>query len=110
PRSEPAGSETKGIHPAVIVSNDVGNMWSRTVIVAAVTSKPSRNRQTWDVHLPAGQPLPEAGRIQGNQLYTIAKGRLGRYLGSLSAMQVVDLDQALRVSLGMDGTTPPIPD
>lgn len=109
PKDEPFGSEQKGWHPAVIVSNDVGNIWSPLVIVAAMTSKPSRNRQTWDVLLPEKQPLKRAGRIQGNHLYAIDKQRLGRKLGSLSAMQVVDLDHALRVSLGLDGTTPPIP-
>lgn len=109
PRSEPVGSEQQRIHPAVIVSNDVGNILSKVVIVAAMTSKPSRHRQNWDVHLQAGQPLTDAGRIQCNQLYTIDKARLGKKIASLSAMQLVDLDQALRVSLGMDGTTPPIP-
>jgi mRNA interferase MazF len=109
-RGEPVGSEEKGWHPALIVSNDVGNKWSPLVIVAAMTSKPSRRRQTWDVWLPENQPLKKAGRIQGNHLYAIDKQRLGRKLGTLSAMQLVDVDQALRVSLGLEGTTPPIPD
>jgi mRNA interferase MazF len=110
PRDEPFGSEQKGWHPAVIVSNDVGNRFSPLVIIAAMTSKPSKNRQNWDVYLLEGQPLKKAGRIQGNHIYSVDKARLGRRVAALSAMQLVDLDQALRISLGMDGSTPAPPD
>lgn len=110
PRSAPTGSETKGWHPAVIISNDVGNVFAPVVVVASITSKAAKRKQTWDVELAAGQPLPEAGRIQGNQIVTISKDRLGtRRLGALSPMQLPALDYAIRVSLGLDGTTPAKP-
>ena len=104
------GSEQQGTRPVAIVSNDIANAFASVVIVAAVTSQPSKRRQLWDVILPAGQPLPLAGRIMCNQLFSLDKDeRLIKKMGSLSAAQLVDLDQALRVSLGLDGMVPSAP-
>jgi len=96
----------KGPHPVCIVSNDISNAFSPVVIVAAMTSKPSRNRQLWDVLLPKGQPIAREGRIMCNQLFTLDKQYLRDKQGSLSAAQMVDLERALKVALGLDGALP----
>lgn len=94
----------------MIVSNDIGNRFSPVVIVAVITSKPSRNRQLWDVSLPTNQPLPREGRVMCNQLFTLDKEeRLRDKQATLSAVQMVELDRALKVSLGLDGAVPPPP-
>ncbi len=107
---EGEGSQQQGRRPVCIVSNDISNAFSSVVIVAAMTSKPSRKRQLWDVYLPAGQPTPEAGRIMCNQLFTLDKQVLEGKIGSVSAAQVVDLDRALKVALGLDGSVPAKPE
>ncbi len=45
------GSEQGGVRPVLVVQNDVGNKYSPTVIVAAVTS------QTGKAKLPTQKPL-----------------------------------------------------
>lgn len=100
------GSEQQGQRPAVIVSNDIGNAFSPVVIVAAMTTKMPKREQVWDVNLPAGQPLEKAGRVMCNQLFTIDKSRLMKKIGSLSAVQLVDLDRALRYALDLEGIVP----
>ncbi len=39
------GSEQGGIRPVLIIQNDVGNRYSPTVIVAAITSRDSKHSQ-----------------------------------------------------------------
>lgn len=107
---EGEGSEQAGRRPVCVVSNDISNAFSPVVIVAAMTTKPSRNRQLWDVFLPAGQPTPREGRIMCNQLFTLDKRLLADKIGPLSAAQMVDLDRALKVALGLDGSVPAKPD
>ncbi len=52
---EGEGSEQQGQRPVVIVSNDIGNKFSSVVVAAAISSKPARLAQLWDVSLPANQ-------------------------------------------------------
>lgn len=89
------------MHPAVVVSNDIGNRNSPVVIVACVTSKPSRHPYLWDVALPANDPLPKPGRVMCNQLVTIDKVRLRDFQGRLRTEQIAALDLALAVSFGI---------
>lgn len=95
------GSEQSGVRPAVIVSNDRANEHSSVVIVAALTTKPSRNPLPWDVQLPEGEPLARAGRIMCNQIRTIDKARLRTFEAGLSPAQLAQLDLALKVSLNL---------
>jgi mRNA interferase MazF len=95
------GSEQAGRRPAVVVSNDASNQHSSVVIVAAVTSKIPKRDYAWNVALAAGDPLPLAGVILGNQLVTVAKDRLLKHRGSLNGEQIRALDQALKISLNL---------
>ena len=40
------GSEQGGIRPVLIIQNDIGNKYSPTTIVAAITSRGKRNQVT----------------------------------------------------------------
>lgn len=93
---EPARSR-----PAVLLSNDDANAFLPHVVVAPITSNVSRS-YPFDVLLPAGTcGLPESSRVQLNSLRGLNRSRLGAYLGSLSAEQRHDLDQRLKVHLGL---------
>jgi mRNA interferase MazF len=94
------GSEQAGIRPALIVSNDVGNQHSSTVIVAAITSQIKRDAPyPFQVHLPDGT-LPKPSLVLCDQLFTCAKERLGQLMGVVSDEETLDnIDQALRYSL-----------
>ena len=47
------GSEQGGIRPVVIVQNDIGNLHSPTIIVAAVTSKLNKAKLPTHIELSA---------------------------------------------------------
>ena len=75
------GSEQGKDRPAVVLQNDVGNRFSRTVIVAPFTSGDIAG---YDVNVEV--KAPEAGLTNNslvllNQIRVVDKSRLGRYWG-----------------------------
>lgn len=94
------GSEQRGIRPAVIIQNDVGNQFSSTTIVAAITRTIKIYPVT--VFLPKGScGLDFDSMINLAQLLTIDKSRLMKKLGTLNARQLAETDEALQTSLGL---------
>lgn len=96
------GSEQQGLRPVVIIQNDIGNRHSPTVIVAAVSSK-TKTKAKLPTHFNIG---PESGLERPSivlleQLRTIDKKRLGKYIGQLSLTQIAELNHALAISIGL---------
>jgi mRNA interferase MazF len=104
---EPAlGSETGKIRPAVVVSNDAANATAArlgrgVITVVPVTSNVSRV-YPFQVLLPAGQTgLARDSKAQAEQVRSIAIQRVGRRMGRLPLAVMSELDQALRLHLGL---------
>lgn len=100
------GSEASKTRPAVIVSNDTANATatrlSRGVVtVVPVTSNTARV-YPFQVLLSARQTgLPRDSKAQAEQVRSVAVERIGRRVGQLPASLITELDQALRVHLGL---------
>ena len=75
------GSEQGGTRPVLVISNDIGNKHSPTVIIAAITSR-VRKKKKLPTHLFLGQieGLPANSIILFEQLRTIDKSRLKEHL------------------------------
>ena len=96
------GSEQGGVRPVLVVQNDVGNKYSPTIIVAAVTSQTGKAKLPTYVELKATQGgLSKNSVVLLEQLRTIDKQRLKERIGSLSDSQLPVVDEALGVSLGI---------
>ncbi len=96
------GSEQGGIRPVLVVQNDVGNKYSPTIIVAAVTSQTGKAKLPTHVELKATQGgLSKNSVVLLEQLRTIDKQRLKERIGSLDGSQLPVVDEALGVSLGI---------
>ena len=96
------GSEQGGIRPVLIVQNDVGNYYSPTVIAAAITSR-SKNRYL-PTHIRLNTSfggLHPGSTIMLEQLRTIDRYRLKKYIGKLDDITMQDVDKALIVSLDL---------
>lgn len=91
-------SEQRGIRPAVVIQNDIGNKFSTTTIVAFVTSKRKKNMPT---HVKIRcNALPKKSTIMLEQIRTISVNRLRNYVGTLSFHDMKRVDRALKISLG----------
>ena len=71
------GSEQGGVRPVVVVQNDIGNKYSPTIIIAAITSQLNKAKLPTHVNVKAKDvPLPKNSVILLEQLRTIDKKRL----------------------------------
>ena len=100
------GSEQGGCRPVLILQNNVGSRFSSTVIVASVSSKPDKKRRL-PVHcyLQAVDGLKCPSVVLLEQLRTIDKCRLKRFIGRLNEDCMKEIDQALAVSVGLTKLT-----
>lgn len=99
---EPAqGAEQGKVRPALVIQNDIGNRYSPTIIVAAITSG---GQTRFDVNVVVKAPeggLRNDSTILLNQIRTVDKMRLGRYWGYVSPRTMDAVDEALKISLGL---------
>ncbi|MCC2865690.1 type II toxin-antitoxin system PemK/MazF family toxin [Ihubacter massiliensis] len=96
------GSEQGGVRPVLVVQNDVGNKYSPTIIVAAVTSQKNKANLPTHVEIAAdGNGLSKNSVVLLEQLRTIDKKRLKERIGTLDHDRLPDVDEALGVSLGI---------
>ena len=95
------GSEQEGLRPVVIIQNDVGNKYSRTVIVAPITTK-NRNKNNMPTHYFLNECCNKRKSIVLlEQLRVIDKKRLGRCIGKLTDRQMGELNLSLAISIGI---------
>jgi len=97
------GHEIQKTRPALIIQNDVGNQYSPLTIVAAVTSKvPVMSFPVEVVVEPAkavGLKIRSAIRL--DQIRTIDRQRLIKRLGSVDPTTMREVDEAIKISLGL---------
>lgn len=95
------GREQGGTRPALVVQNDVGNRYSPTTIVAAITTKYAGKPFPFLVTLPEGV-LQRPSAVDCAQLRTIDRGRIRTSrLAHLDEPLMSAVDEALRASVGI---------
>lgn len=93
---EPVGSVQGGIRPVLVVQNNYGNIYSSTVIVVPLTTK-NKNSLVTHVEVKA----KEMSTVLCEQIRTVRKSDLGKRMGYLGWQDMVKIDHALIVSLGI---------
>lgn len=97
-----SGSVTNGRHPALVISNDIGNAHSPKVIVAIITSKLKSRWLPTHLIVEYNEGLKRKSMLMLEQLRTIDKSRIVRKNGSVSANFMKRVDTALSISIGLD--------
>lgn len=95
------GSEQGGIRPVLVIQNDVGNRYSPTVIVLAVTGQ--INKARLPTHVPvaaAGTGLQKDSVVLAEQIRTLDKRRLRDRIGTLRPEVMEQVSEAVKISLG----------
>ena len=95
------GSEQSGTRPAVILQNDVGNTYSPTLIVATLTSKTEKKAEPTHCLL-VNEFLSVPSIVQAEQIFTVDKSRVLKYLGHLTPEEMSRVDDAVRASLALN--------
>lgn len=101
------GSEQGGIRPILVVQNDYGNLHSRTLICAPITSRMDKTNIPTHVYLdPWDNPVTTESYVLMEQLRTIDRVRLKQRMGRISAQVMPEIEQALRISIGLEEPFP----
>ena len=96
------GHEIKKSRPAIIVQNDLGNKYSPITIVAPVTSQNTQKIYPIEVLLSSKiSGLDKESKVLLNQIRAVDKKRLIKKLGKLDEEAVAQVDDAIRISLGL---------
>ena len=101
------GSEQGDSRPVIIVSNDVGNNHSPTVIVTPMTGNLRKNPLPTHVVIPQTCGLGRDSLMLAEQIRTIDHSRLGEYIGHISHDIQPDVDTALAICIGLEKRRPP---
>ena len=96
------GSEQGGTRPVLIIQNDIGNRFSPTVIVAAITAQIQKAKLPTHVEITAARHGFERDSvILLEQVRTIDKSRLTDKITHLDDALMKEVDEALQVSFGL---------
>ncbi|GBF11921.1 mRNA interferase EndoA [Tepidibacillus sp. HK-1] len=96
------GSEQGGIRPVLIIQNDIGNRFSPTVIVAAITAQIQKAKLPTHVEIDAKTyGFDRDSVILLEQIRTIDKQRLTDKITHLDEEMMLKINDALQISLGM---------
>lgn len=97
------GSEQGGIRPVIVIQNDVGNRYSPTVIVSAITSQLEKAKLPTHVEIPSEEyGIRKDSVILLEQVRTLDKRRLKEKTGHVTEENMEKVDNALLISLGLD--------
>ena len=95
------GSEQGGIRPIVVLQNDIGNKYSPTIIVAAITSQINKAKIPTHIELNAEKyGLSKDSVILLEQIRTIDKKRLKQKISTIDSIKMREINKGLLISLG----------
>jgi len=96
------GSEQGGVRPVLVVQNDIGNRYSPTIIIVAITSQINKAKLPTHVEIKCSDyGLPKDSVLLLEQIRTIDKRRLEEKIGHVTEDIMDKVNEALLVSLGL---------
>lgn len=96
------GSEQGGMRPVLVIQNNVGNHYSPTVIVAAITAKIQKGKMPTHIEVSSDEyGLERDSVVLLEQIRTIDKQRLREKVTHLDTSMMNKIDDALRISIGL---------
>ena len=96
------GSEQGGIRPVIILQNDIGNKYSPTIIIAAITSQINKAKLPTHVEISSEEyGLNKDSVVLLEQIRTLDKKRLKEKIGHMTDGDMKKVDTALLISVGL---------
>lgn len=100
------GSEQGGVRPVLIIQNDIGNKYSPTVIVCAITSQLTKAKLPTHIELSSKEyNLPKDSVCLLEQIRTLDKRRLQEKVSYIGEQKMKQIERAILISLGFFAKT-----
>ena len=96
------GSEQGGIRPVIILQNNLGNIFSPTLIVAPLTSRYKKRNLPTHYLIEDVEELKTTSLVLLEQIKTIDKRRITEYIGQASKDDIKNIEKELTISLGFE--------
>ena len=96
------GHEIKKSRPSVIIQNDMGNAYSPITIIAPVTSQNIDKVYPVEVLLTRMPGLDKDSKVLLSQIRAIDKRRLLRKISKVDYETIAKIDEAIKISLGLN--------
>jgi mRNA interferase MazF len=93
------GREQSGLRPVLVLSQDVFNERSGTVIAIALTSQPQRAGFPLTLELQ-NKRLPKKSWVKISQIRTLAVERIGKVIGRASPEEIAQVVEGLNEIIG----------
>ncbi|MFD2617333.1 MULTISPECIES: type II toxin-antitoxin system PemK/MazF family toxin [Terrilactibacillus] len=96
------GSEQGGVRPVLIIQNDIGNRFSPTVVIAAITAQIQKAKLPTHVEIDAKKyGFDRDSVILLEQIRTIDKQRLTDKITHLDEDMMMRVNEAIQISLSL---------
>ena len=93
------GHEQAGLRPVIVLSQDVFNERSGTVIALAITSQPQRAGFPLTLELHS-RGLPKRSWVKISQIRTLSTDRIGKKIGRASEEELAQIIEGLNEIIG----------
>jgi mRNA interferase MazF len=96
------GKEIAKTRPVIVVSNDINNQYSGTITILPITSKNLGKIYPFEVSISPGKTnLPKDSKIKADQIRTLDRRRLVKFIGKLEPEDLEAVDQAIQIHLSL---------
>jgi mRNA interferase MazF len=96
------GSEQGGVRPVLVVQNDVGNKYSPTIIISAITSQINKAKLPTHIEISATEfGLNKDSVVLLEQIRTVDKRRLRDKIGHFDDELMEKVNEGLLISFGL---------
>lgn len=97
------GSEQGGVRPVLVIQNNIGNKYSPTIIVAAITSQMNKAKLPTHIEIKAGNyGLVKDSVLLLEQIRTIDRKRMKDKIGKCDTNFMKKVNVALTISIGLN--------
>ena len=93
------GTEQTGLRPVLVLSEDIFNLKSGTVIAVALTSQSQKAGFPLTLEL-SSKGLPKKSWVKIGQIRTLSVDRLGKKIGKVTAYELDQIIEGLNEILG----------
>lgn len=95
------GSEIQKTRPVIVITNDLANLHARVVTVVPLTSQKLDKVYRHELFIGKPKGMSKESKALVDQIRAIDKSRLKQKLSSLSEKQLEDLNERIKLHLGM---------
>jgi len=95
------GSEMKMVRPVVIIQNNLGNKYSPCCTIIPLTSKVGKRWMPTHTTLHKTVCLSTLSIALAEQVATISKERLTKFIGVVEKSEIVAIEDAIMIQLGI---------